>query len=189
MPCFPGRFGGWSPRGWTRPASDDGILKAWERFVVPALGSHLLSADLLRRKNAEWTNPEAFRLVLTPSCDLVPHGSKDPGAKRILVARCEPIKRLGNVNVKAGTPLRSKSREKLKSILTEGIADSLLPIPRFVGHVPLMAANLKHLDLVRWNEVRMETEDGHAATDDATFVRVASTDSPFRELVVWTYLR
>ena len=170
-------------------ASGDGRIKAWERFVVPALGPHLLSADLLRCRNADWTDPEAFRLVLTPSCDLVPHGGSAPRAERILVARCEPIRRLGNVEVGAGARLKQKSKEKLKSILTEGIADGLLPIPRFIDHVPSMAANLKRLDLVGWDEVRLETEDGHAAADGAAFVRVASTDSPFRELVVWAYLR
>ena len=63
-------------------SSGVGKLKAWERFVVPALGSHLLSADLLRRKDADWRSPEAFRLVLTPSCDLVRHGGKPPKAER-----------------------------------------------------------------------------------------------------------
>lgn len=167
-------------------------LKAWERFVVPALGTHLLSADLLRQKDADWTDPEAFRLVLTPSCDLVPHGDARPRAERILVARCEPIKRLGNVEVSPGDTLskakRDKLQGKLRPILTEGIADGLVPIPRFVGHVPSMAANLKRLELLDWEDVRLE-EDGRAAAGDAVFKRVASTDSPFRELVIWAYLR
>ena len=170
-------------------ASGDGRLMAWERFVVPALGPHLLSADLLRRSDADWTDPEAFRLVLTPSCDLVRHGGGEPRAGRILVACCEPIRRLGNVEVKPGAALSRDRRNKLKSILTEGIADGFLPIPRFVGHVPSMAANLKRLDLVEWTEVQPEAQDGQVTADDAAFVRVASTDSPFRELVVWAYLR
>ena len=158
---------------------------------MPALGPHLLSADLLRCRDADWTDPKAFRLVLTPSCDLVRHGGGDPRAERILVACCEPIRRLGNVEVKPGATLSKGQRGKLRPLLTEGIADGLFPIPRFIGHVPPMAANLKRLDLVEWNEVRLglETEDGHAKADGAAFVRVASTDSPFRELVVWAYLR
>ena len=170
-------------------ASGGGELKAWERFVVPALGRHLLSADLLRRSGSAWTNAEAFRVVLTPSCDLFPHGGNEPRAERILVARCEPITRLGNVDVTAGAPLSNSQRNRLKSILTDGIADGLLPIPRFAGHVPSMAANLKRLDLVEWNDVGLETADGHVGRNDARFVRAASTDSPFRELVVWAYLR
>ncbi|MCY3734246.1 MAG: hypothetical protein OXG42_08190 [Chloroflexi bacterium] len=170
-------------------ASGTGLVKAWERFVVPALGRHLLSADLLRRSDADWTNPEAFRLVLTPSCDLVPHGGAEPRADQILVARCEPITRLGNVDVNPGTQLPPRSRNRLRSILTEGIADGLLPIPRFIGHVPSMAANLKRLELVEWTDVQMEVGGDGAPDADAVFVRVASTDSPFRELVVWAYLR
>ena len=166
-------------------ASGDGRLEAWERFVVPPLGPHPLSADLLRRKDADWTDPEAFRLVLTPSCDLASHGGRQPRAERILVARCEPIRRLGNVEVSPGDTLSKAKRDKLRPILREGIADGLVPIPRFVGHVPSMAANLKRLELLDWNDVRLAEDDGRAAA----FVRVASTDSPFRELVVWAYLR
>lgn len=49
-----------------------------------------------------------------------------------------------------------------------------------------MAANLKRLELLDWEDVRLAEGDGRAA---AMFKRVASTDSPFRELVVWAYLR
>lgn len=170
-------------------ASGDGRLKAWERFVVPALGPHLLSADLLRRSDADWTDPDEFRLVLTPSCDLVPHGDQQPRAERILVARCEPIRRLGNVEVSLGDTLSKAKRGKLRPILREGIADGLVPIPRFVGHLPSMAANLKRLELLDWEDVRLGEDDGRAAAGEAVFKRVASTDSPFRELVVWAYLR
>ena len=170
-------------------ASGDGALKAWERFVVPALGKHLLAADLLRRREATWNDPEAFRLVLTPSCDLVPQDGSQPRADQILVARCEQITRLGNVAIDPDTPLGKNKKNKLKPILREGIADGLLPIPRFINHVPSMAANLKRLDFVNWEDVEAETGDGRAAPENPQFVRAASTDSPFRELVVWAYLR
>ena len=170
-------------------ASGDSTLKAWERFVVPALGKHLLAADLLRGREADWNDPEAFRLVLTPSCDLFPQGDKGPRADKILVARCERITRLGNATISPGTQLGRDKRNKLKPMLREGIADGLLPIPRFVNHVPSMAANLKRLDFVAWEDVKAETGDGRATADDPEFVRAASTDSPFRELVVWAYLR
>ena len=170
-------------------ASGDGTLKAWERFVVPALGQHLLAADLLRRREAGWNDPEAFRLVLTPSCDLFPQGGRGPRADRVLVARCEQIAKLGNITIDPGTKLGKDKRNKLKPILREGIADGLLPIPRFVNHVPSMAANLKRLDFVNWEDVEAEAGDGRAAPENPQFVRAASTDSPFRELVVWAYLR
>ena len=207
-------------------AAGDGRLKAWERFVIPPLGGHLYSADLLRREDADWTDPEAFRLVLTPSCDLVRHGGEDPKATRVLVAQCEPLTELGNVKVSAVTRLSNKNKNKVKSMLTEGVVDGLLPIPRFAGHVPSMAANLKRLALIEWDSIQLEerevpaTEetavaglaelavadepeapeppavadepvaaDGAAPVDEPIYVRAASTDSPFRELVVWAYLR
>ena len=55
-------------------ASANGKLEPWERFVIPPLGEHLLTADVLRKVNAEWRAEDAFRLVLTPSCDLVRWG-------------------------------------------------------------------------------------------------------------------
>ena len=133
-------------------ASGDGKLKAWERFIIPALGGHLYSADLLKREDAEWADPKAFRLVLTPSCDLVRHGGKDSKAARVLVAQCEPITELRGIKITAGARLSNDKKKKLTPLLTEGVVDGLLPIPRFAGHVPSMAANLKRLELLEWTE-------------------------------------
>lgn len=190
-------------------ASGDGKLKAWERFVIPPLGGHLYSADLLRRTDANWSDPEAFRLVLTPSCDLVRHGGEDPKATRVLVAQCEPLTELGTVQLSADTS--NRNRKKIKSMLTEGVVDGFLPIPRFAGHVPSMKANLRRLALIKWNSIQMEEREPTAANgpapvelaaadepaaaeepapvDEPLYIRAASTDSPFRELVVWAYLR
>ena len=166
-------------------ASGGSMLKAWERFVVPPLGKHLLTADLLKSAGAAWTDQSAFRLVLTPSCDLVPHGDTRPRAERILVATCEPLRKLGKIKLVSDTPLSGGKKQGLQPLLTEGMADNLLPIPRFQGHVPLMAANLKRLDLIEWDK----PVDARGIWEAIGFDRVASTDSPFRELVVWAYLR
>ena len=112
-----------------------------------------------------------------------------PKPRGILVACCEPIRQLGDVEIGSEKSLKEKARRKLSRILTEGIVDGLLPIPRFVGHVPSMAANLKRLELLNWGNVEVEGANGHRTTGRVRFVRVASTDSPFRELVVWAYLR
>ena len=157
--------------------SGEGKLKAWERFIVPPLGDHLLTADLLKLKRSNGSGDETdFRLVLTPSCDLVPRGTDPPTAKHVLVACCERLERLGTVDLKPGKSLTSKQKDRLQSIITEGMADKMFPIPEFVGTVPMMVANLGRLELIEW------------PVDDK-FERVASTDSPFREMVVWAYLR
>ena len=106
-----------------------------------------------------------------------------------MVACCERIGQLGNVAVDSGIQLTPHQRKKLRPVLTEGIANGLLPIPKFEGHVPSMVANLRRLDLLKWDAVQAESGEDRAPAGDAGFERVASTDSPFRELVVWAYLR
>lgn len=159
-------------------------LRAWERFVVPPLGGDLLTADLLRLRDAEPTDAAAFRLVLTPSCDMVRSGNRTPKAGSVLVARCEPLARLGEMELHPGKPLSSRQKKRLQTILTQGMEGEHLVIPEFRGRVPLMAANLKRLELIAWDKIDLRRGDA----EGPEFVRVASTDSPFREMVAWAYL-
>ena len=167
-------------------ASVETTLRAWERLVVPPLGDDLLTADLLRLRDAEPTDPAAFRLVLTPSCDMVWSGNREPKADQVLVAVCEPLVRLGKLELSPGKPLSRKHEDRLRPILTQGVAGEQLLIPGFRGHVPLMAANLKRLELLHWDRIDLR-RDGEDA-EESDFVRMASTDSPFREMAVWAYL-
>ena len=169
-------------------AAGETTLQPWERYVIPPLGRHLLTADLLRREDADWMDTEAFRLVLTPSCDLVPRGGATR-VDRILVACCGRLDRLGTVALKDGRELSNKERVRVRPILTEGMDGSHVPIPEFQGHVPLMAADLKSLELLSIGQVQLEPTDADASAQDGLYRRVASTDSPFRELVGWAYLR
>ena len=167
-------------------------LRAWERLVVPPLGDDLLTADLLRLRDAEPTNAAAFRMVLTPSCDMVGSGDRTPSADRVLVAKCEPLKKLGKVEFISGKPLSKGKKDSLRSILNEGTAGQHLVVPEFRGHVPLMAVNLKRLELIEWDRVdlpRNGDNGGDKVSREVDFKRVASTDSPFREMVTWAYLR
>ena len=168
-------------------ASTAADLRAWERFLVPPLGRDLLTADLLRRRDAEWNDPEAFCIVLTPSCDLVSSGDRTPKVPRVLVAWCEPLRQLGKMQLEPGKPLSQGQRNSLHPILTEGMLDRHLIVPEFRGHVPLMAANLKRLELVEWKRIDLRRNGRHA--EGAELVRAASTDSPFREMAVWAYLK
>ena len=170
-------------------ASADATLHAWERWIVPPLGDHLLTADLLRLKQEDWENQEAFRLILTPSCDLATSHDREPKVEKVLVACCEPMKQFGRIQLQMGQRLRPRVQNQLSSILTEGMADNILPIPGFRGHVPLMVANLKRLELIEWSRIDLGVEDDDAEKAHPEFCRVASTDSPFREMVVWAYLR
>ena len=132
---------------------------------------------------------ERGRAGASMECDLVWHGGREPKAERVLVARCEAITELGTVPVGPGAELKARQQERVRSTLREGISDGLIAIPRFVDHVPSMVANLRRLELVGWNEIHLDAGYGHAAAGGRGFVRAASTDSPFRELVIWGYLR
>ena len=170
-------------------ASSEARLLAWERFVVPPLGSHLLTGDILCR-DIEHADEDDFRLVLSPSCDLVVRRNGRAAVDRVLVARCEEITRLGKYQLTAGRHLSDDMKENLLPLLTEGMVGHFLPIPEFRGQVPPMVANVKRLELLGWREVQLEgEEDGGQLPADQRFRRVASTDSPFREMVVWAYLR
>lgn len=157
--------------------------------MVPPLGEHLLTADLLKRRDAEWTEEAAFRLVVTPSCDLVPRGSGPPRAARVLVARCERFTALGPLSFEDGRVLSPNQRRRLASVLTEGMVGTQLPVPKFPGHVPLMVANFRQLELIEWESIAPGPRGDGEVTGVVEFERVASTDSPFREMVVWAYLR
>ena len=173
--------------------SEGGTLEPWERFVIPPLGKHLLTADILRKGDAEWSTEDAFRLVLTPSCDLVHWGSSAPKAAHVLVARCEPIGDLGTLELQPERCLNNKGkksqRRRLSDMVREGIAGPYVPIPRFRDHVPLMVANLKRLELIPWDRIQEHTSATELDNGQEAFQRIASTDSPFREMVVWAYLR
>ena len=165
----------------------DVTLQAWERLVVPPLGHEPLTADVLRQKNTPWTETTAHRLVLTPSCDLASHGGGSIKADAVLVAQCETLRVLGKMTLKHGQAPTSRQKDELHRILTEGSVDGRLVVPEFGGHVPLMVANLRKLELIPLNRIDL----GRCLGDSrqAEFERVASTDSPFREMVVWAYLR
>lgn len=173
--------------------SEGDTLEPWERFVIPPLGEHLLTADILRKGDADWSTEDAFRLVLTPSCDLVRWGASPPKAEQVLVARCEPIGDQKTLRLRPEHRLKQKAKEsqrkRLRDMVREGIAGAYVPIPRFRGHVPLMVANLKHLELIPWDRIKEHTSATEMDSRQEVYQRIASTDSPFREMVVWAYLR
>lgn len=168
-------------------AYGEGPLQAWERFVVPPLGEDLLlTADILRRRDTDWTDPNAFRLILTPSCDLVRHGDKPPRADSVLVACCETP---DQIDILKTATKRQQRKKKLKPLLNAGAAGRHVFIPRFLGCVPSMVANLKRLELLDWDQIVTANGAPVVASARPVYERVASTDSPFREMVAWVYLQ
>jgi hypothetical protein len=135
------------------------------------------------KADSDQTNPNNFRVVLTPSCDLVASGGRTPKVAEILVACCCSMKAaLKLVNLAENTSV-SKLRDRFSSsILTQGYSEAMLPLPRLAGRIPCMAANLKKLELLSFKEKVI-------GTGEERYERIGSMDSPFRELVSWSYLQ
>jgi len=155
-------------------------MAGWEQYLIPAMGESPLTADVIRKRCGQRDDPTAYRLVLTPSCDLV-KGRCEP---TLIAACCEGTARLAN---KLSLSLTANKQDKdaeavISKALTAGVFAGFLPLPGFPSHFPVMVANLKGLEVIKWESV------GPIDSTTHDFLRVASIDSPFREQVAWAYL-
>lgn len=161
-------------------ATTQNALRSWEQYLLPPIGESPLTGDVLRKRGADRTSATEYRLVLTPSCDMV----KGLKPSSVLVAKCESVASL----VKSmSLSLKSSEREKsegrlVKEALTQGVWNGWVPLPEFPGHIPHLVANLKDLEVIPFDFVCPEDPAS------AAFDRVASIDSPFREQVSWAFL-
>ncbi len=158
------------------PPSSGTRLASWEKYLSPPVTKNLRLGDVLHDGHCGYDEPASFRVVLTPSCDLVAAGNQTPNVHALLAAKCCPM---GVALDKTGI---GTSRRKIKGsrILTQGYYDGFIPFPSLPGKIPTMAANLRDLQLIPLTEIGDEGE---------RFTGVASVDSPFRELISWAYLQ
>ena len=162
---------------------DETTLASWEQYLCPPVYKNIQLGDILIKadetdKNGEPV-PALFRVVLTPSCDLVASGNREPRVSNVLVAKCCSMEDgLDSMGLK-GIGIK-KLKERLSSILTRGYSEAVIPFPELKGRIPTMAANLRDLELIPINEI---------SDSDGQFHRVASVDSPFRELIAWAYMQ
>jgi hypothetical protein len=155
-------------------------LAPWEHYLCPPLNDDIQLGDILFRVGGSRDDPTSFRVVLTPSCDLVASGGRIPKVSAVLAARCCSIGKgieltsLGGVSTK-------KLKDRLPStVLSQGYFEAILPLPSLSGRLPCMAANMRDLELIPLGRIGSEADE---------FERVASMDSPFRELVAWSYMQ
>jgi hypothetical protein len=155
-------------------------MASWEQYLIPAIGDSPLTADVLRERGAQANDPTAYRLVLTPSCDLV----KGKCVTTVLVARCQNGTDLvGRMSLSVKAKKMDESAKRLQiDALTRGVYEGFVPLPSFGGHIPNLVANLKNLEVLNYESI--------APSDPMApgFDRIASIDSPFREQVAWAYL-
>ena len=155
-----------------KPAEEGQKLLAWEQYIFPPLSKDYKLGDVLREKVKSSDDATAFRIILTPSCDMVVSGGRTPKVKEILLARCHATKEAFS---KKG--FNSSNAKTWGKKLQDHSYEELLPYPSLGNLIPQMAANLKDLELVAIGEIGTKYE------------RIASVDSPFRELVSWVYMQ
>lgn len=161
-------------------SQDEQNLASWEAYIFPPVAEHILLGDVLREANGDSTDPTAFRLVLTPSCDLVESEGRTAKVEKALVAKCRSVKD-GLQRTSLATLPRSKLKERLiASVLTQGYFETVIPLPQLIGRIPTMWADLRDLDLTPVSSIGLQ---------DSQYIRVASLDSPFRELVAWAHVQ
>ena len=160
--------------------SSDGIkLSSWEQYLYPPVCSDIQLGDIIRKADGDVDDPNSFRVVLTPSCDLVASGGRKPKVDNVLVACCYSMKDGLDYTSLKGMGI-SKLKDRLPgTVLTQGYFESIIPFPGLEGKIPAMTANLRRLEFVPIEEIGLSGK---------TFLRIASIDSPFRELVSWAYL-
>ena len=160
-------------------------IAPWEQYIVPPLGEFLLSGDILLECGADKYNPASYRLVLTPSCDMVLHpgtGDSAPKAKvsEVLCAKCESpdiFLKQAFIGVKDN---ESSKMNALQSLLSQGYYKEFIPISGLDRFFPPMVANLKSLELIKYENIKND--------ESGVFRRFVSVDSPFREQMTWAFL-
>ena len=163
------------------PLGDDTALAPWEQYLFPPISNNIQMGDLLMEKGADCNKPNAFRVVLSPSCDLVSTGRK-PKVKNVLVAKCCSMKVGLKSTISRKTKLDEMEGDLPSALLNQGYQGAIIPFPALEKHIPTMAANLRNLDLISIGKIGDKDSDKE-------FHRVASIDSPFREIIAWAYMQ
>lgn len=158
-------------------AMGEPALKSWECYLFPPVTEQLMMGDIVYRNGSDAGDPNNYAIILTPSCDLVKTEKRPPKVKRVLVAYCTVVDRvLKDLNLPSWS---NKHREKLEQFLTQGYGHSCVPLPSIPGLVPPMAADLRNLDLIPFENI---------GNSDTEYIRIASIDNPWRELLAWAYM-
>lgn len=159
------------------PAKPSEKLEAWEQYICPPIGKDLLTGDILLASSRDNKDPASYRLVLSPSCDLVI--GRPNTLKQVLVAECVRVKKFVE---KTRLP-RETLVEELPRELTKDQVSGLMVLPAFSKVIPLMAANLRKLSLIPYADIAPQSGE------TKLFIRIANLDSPFRERLAWAYLQ
>lgn len=153
-------------------------LSGWEQYLYPPVSDSIRLGDVLLRTDGDKNLPSSYRVVLTPSCDLEAAEGRKPKVANVLVAKCggmsDALDRL-----QIGRPDSEEKRKDLQRLLSQGHSVATLFYPSLPGRFPHLAVDLRDLELIPFGRIGIEGSEHE---------RVASVDSPFRELVAWAYM-
>ena len=169
----------------------DAKLVGWEQYIFPPISEDCLLGDVIIKSGGLNSKPSDFRIILSPSCDLVKRPK--PKIKEILVAKCCSVADgLCKAN-KKNMRKNDKNKETIEGILRQGYINSVIPLPKLKGKIPNMFADMKDLELVPWENIIDKEESGSREEigdkekSQPKYYRVASVDSPFREMISQVY--
>lgn len=158
-------------------------LLPWGQYIYPPLSTSPKQCDILQVSGSDPKDPASYRLLLTPSCDLVKTEKREPKVSRVLCAKCCQADGFLTKAKVSSAPAPNKVEEhkkRLGTILNTGFLEEYIPLPSFFEVIPPMAANLKQLELIEYGVISNVGEGGG-------YIRIASVDSPFREQMSWAY--
>lgn len=162
-------------------ASFDDVDKqeyGWERYVFPPLSKDFLMGDILLEKDKPKDKADSYRIILTPSCDLVP--GRTGSVSEVLLASCCAFEKFSTA---AQMPeAADKIRKRLPKELSRDQVGGYVPLPGIPGLFPTMCVDLRALSLVSLETLSVKQGEGE-------FSRVAGMDSPFREKLMWAFVQ
>ena len=169
--------------------SDNGALAPWEIYLCPPVSKDTQLGDILKISSSKCSNehepapeqsldPSNYFVVLTPSCDLVNKGTQTPKVSNVLVAQCISMRGFHESGLNKINKTKLKDRV-VREVLTPGHFENFIPFPEFREKIPSMVADLRKLHLVPIGDIG----------EDLAYERIASVDSPFREMIAWVYAR
>jgi len=168
---------------------DDKPLQCWEQYIVPPLGNDLLMGDIIKTCNSEKDklNPTSYRLVLSPSCDLV-RQKGSAKVEHVLVAQCSEITKYPRACGIDPKTEPKKMKESLKNRLTHPQQGGIIALSGLPSLLPSMSVCLRELNLIPLNKIACSDKE-KVDSSKFDYERVASVDSPFREQIQWGFLQ
>ena len=167
----------------------ESLAPAWVQYTYPPIVESLCVCDILRvvSKDKDYSikgNPEEYKLVLTPSCDMVPGRAK---VTHVLCASCFNKDKFHNIQLVAEP--KERNVDKVSNSLNLGYNNqqfNLVALPGFSNILPYMTANLKIIELIDLSKIALSVE---RISEETEYVRVVTIESPFREQIVWAHMQ